>query len=97
MMISDGFGYSKLKVSGFCRTSKNHKIFAPHVTHSGPEILQKSRTKKLVKSNTSISRKKIFFCQTPIFAFALAKMAKNQLLNCGKVFKLNIFMENIQL
>ena len=69
MMISDGFGYSKLKVSGFCRTSKNHKIFAPHVTHSGPEILQKSRTKKLVKSNTSISRKKIFLTKFHFLPF----------------------------
>ena len=84
MMISDGFGYSKLKVSGFCRTSKNHKIFAPHVTHSGPEILQKSRTKKLVKSNTSISRKNFILTKIPFLQFQ-KKMGKNQFLNWEKV------------
>ena len=30
--------------------------------HSGPENLKKSRTKTLVKSNKSISQKKIFDC-----------------------------------
>ena len=46
--------------------------------HSGPENLKKSRPKKLVKSNKSISRKKIF-SQIPFFA--ISKMTKNQFWN----------------
>ena len=53
----------------------------------GPENFKKSRTKKLVKSNKSISRKKILD-QNPFFA--ISKMAKNPFLNGGKSLKLNI-------
>ena len=49
-----------------------------NILHSGPENLKKSRPKKLVESNKSISRKK-FFDQNPFFA--ISKMAKNQFLN----------------
>ena len=45
-------------------------------TYSGPENLKKSRPKKLVKSNKSISW--IFFGQ--ISFFAITKMAENQFL-----------------
>ena len=48
----------------------------PSSHHSGSENLKKSRQKKLVKSNKSISR--IFFYQNPFFA--ISKMAKNQFL-----------------
>ena len=48
--------------------------------HSGPENLKKSRPKKPVKSNKSISRKKIG--QIPFFANW--KMAENQCLNWEK-------------
>ena len=51
-------------------------------SHSGPENLKKSRPKKLVKSNKSISRKK-FFNQIPFFE--ISKMAENQFLNWEKV------------
>ena len=46
--------------------------------HSGPENFKKSRPKKLVTSNKSISRKE-FFDQIPFFA--ISKMNKNQFLN----------------
>ena len=46
--------------------------------HSGSENLKKSRPKKLVKTNKSISRIK-FLGQIPFFA--ISKMAKNQFLN----------------
>ena len=45
--------------------------------HSGPENFKKSRPKKLMKSNKSISRKKSFF--------AISKMTKNLFLNWKKV------------
>ena len=48
--------------------------------HCGPENLKKSRPKKLVKSNKSISRN--FFDQ--IQFFAISKMAKNHFLNWEK-------------
>ena len=51
-------------------------------THSGPENVKKSRTKKLMKSNKSISQKN-FVDQIPFFA--ISKMAKNQFLNWEKV------------
>ena len=51
-------------------------------TAGGPENLKKSRPKKLLKSNKSISRKK-FFDQIPFFA--ISKMAKIQFLNWEKV------------
>ena len=50
--------------------------------HSEPENLKKSRPKKLVKLNKSISRKKILD-QIPFFA--ISKMAKNKFLNWEKV------------
>jgi len=50
--------------------------------HSGAENLKKSRPKKLVKSNKSISRKN-FFDQNQFFA--ISKMAKNPFLNWEKV------------
>ena len=46
-----------------------------------PENKKKSRPKKLVKSNKSISR--TFFNQNPFFA--MSKMAKNQFLNLRKM------------
>ena len=49
---------------------------------------KKSRPKKLVKSNKSISRKK-FFDQNPFFAFS--KMVKNQFLNWEKIQKAEHF------
>ena len=49
-----------------------------------PENIKKSRPKKHVKSNKSISR--IFFDQIPFFA--ISKMAKNHFLNWGKSLKL---------
>ena len=54
-------------------------------SHSGPENLKKSRQKKIMKSNKSISRKYLFD-QIPFFA--ISKMAKNQFLNWGKSLKL---------
>ena len=48
----------------------------------GQKIKKKSRPKKLVKSNKSISRKK-FFDQIPFFA--IPKVGKNQFLNWAKV------------
>ena len=50
-------------------------------THSGQDNLKKFRPKKLVKSNKSISRKKIF---DQIQFFAISKLAKNQFLNWEK-------------
>ena len=46
--------------------------------HSGPEYLKKSRPKKLVKSNKSISQN---FILTNFHFFAISKMAQNQFLN----------------
>ena len=47
--------------------------------HNGPENLKRPDQKKnLVKSNKSISRKKIFSDQIPFFS--ISKMAKNQFL-----------------
>ena len=52
-------------------------------THSRPENLKKSRPKKLVKSNKSITRLLFFFDQIPFFA--ISKLAKNQFLNWKNV------------
>ena len=64
---------------GNCKFGKK---FVKLSCHSGPEYIKKSRPKKLVKSNKSISRKK-FFNQIPFFA--ISKMAKNQVLKWEKV------------
>ena len=48
-----------------------------YITHSGSENLKKSRPKKLVKSNKSISRN--FYWKNSFFA--ISKIAKNQFLN----------------
>ena len=61
----------------------NFEIFGFSSTHhSGPENIKKSRPKKLVKPNKSMSGKK-FFDQIPFFA--ISKLAKNQFLNWEKV------------
>ena len=52
------------------------------VFHSEPEDFKKSTTKKLVKSNKSISGKSFF---DQLSFFTISKMAKNQFLNWGKV------------
>ena len=59
-------------------------MYIVYTYHSRPEKLKKSRPKKLVKSNKSISRKN-YFDQIPFFA--ISKMAKNQFLNWEKVQK----------
>ena len=79
------FGLDFLKFSGpLCNVSNYMIIWDPPgigYPHSGPENLKKSRPKKLVKSNKSISRK--FFDQIPFFA--ISNMAKNQFLNWENV------------
>ena len=59
----------------------NFKV-RPGPTTVGQKIKKKSRSKKLVKSNNSISRKN-FFDQFAFFA--ISKMAKYQFLNWEKV------------
>ena len=44
-------------------TQLHTKYVGRLLTHSGPENLKKSRSKKLMKSNNSISRKKLHFLQ----------------------------------
>ena len=58
--------------------SLHHLMEISFRRHIGPENLKKSRPKKLVTSNESISRKN-FFDQIPFFA--ISKMAKNQFFN----------------
>ena len=53
--------------------------------HSGPENLKKSRPKKLVKSNKSISRKKIFW---PNSNFCNFKNGQKSIFEEGKCLKL---------
>ena len=69
-----------------------HKFFL--LVHSGPENLNKSRQKKLVKSNKSISVK-IFRDQIPFFA--ISKMAKNRFLNWKNCQKCNFTKKKIDL
>ena len=52
--------------------------------HSGPENLKKSRPKKVVKSNKSISRKKVW----PNFIFCNFKNGQKSIFEQGKSFKL---------
>ena len=61
---------------------ENYNVIYYNLTVAGPEKLKKSRPKKLVKSNKSISRI-YFFGQIPFFA--ISKLAKNQFLNWEKV------------
>ena len=66
--------------------NKNKYIFDP----SGPENLKKSRPKKLVKSNKSISRN---FDKNPFFA--ISKIANNQFLNYENCQKLQFHEKQI--
>ena len=70
--------YNLVKLNRLPQRLKSTVFF---ISHSGPENL-KSRGKKLVKSNKSISRKN-FFDQIPFFA--ISKMEKNQFFNWEKV------------
>ena len=54
---------------------------AANMLHNGPENFKKSKPKKLVKSNKSISRKNF----DQISFFAISKMAKIQFLSWEKV------------
>ena len=66
-----------------CENNKhNYNWEWKFIHNSGPENLKKSRPKKLLKSNKSIS-KNFFFDQIPFYA--ISKMAKNQFLNWEKV------------
>ena len=78
--ISDG--KNQEIIGGTCPDQCSDEPNGPPHRHSEPENFKKSRPKKLVKSNKSISRKN-FFDQNPFFA--ISKMAKNQFLNWEKV------------
>ena len=78
--------YQCVVVSMLCVIKKWLVKFVCGLCHSRPENLKKSRPKKLVKSNKSISRKNFF---DQIQFFAISKMAKNQFLNWENCQKCN--------
>ena len=77
----------------------NSKSVPQLLKHSGPENLKKSRPKKLVKSNKSISRKKIFwpnsischFKNGQKSIFELEKSLKLPKMQFHKIFCLDFF------
>ena len=70
--------------SGTSRKSEENQKYVYILYHSGPENLKKSRPKKLMKSNKSISR--FFF--GPNFIFCNVKNGQKSIFELGKSLKL---------